>query len=225
MPHNEAFARDFIHNKVPLFLDKEKDGAIELGANHGIYTKVIAPHVELLYAFEPHPDNMKKLEQVVYVDNSLENVCVCEYAATDVMDTIKFFDCSVNQGGHTMIEAIASPKNLGHDPDRYIEVDGIPLDKYFSYDETSPIDNCFRFMKIDIEGAEYHALKGAKNLLRCNDMMILLETHIKIDCKGLYDLVTGLGYEVYNDKFEKVDHVVEDAHYVLTNIGLSPIGM
>jgi FkbM family methyltransferase len=70
-------------------------------------------------------------------------------------------------------------------------------------DEVIPADQPIAFMKIDIEGGEYHALKGAANSIRRWQPVIVFEAGKKstgqygVTPTALYDLVVkGLGYEL-----------------------------
>lgn len=70
-------------------------------------------------------------------------------------------------------------------------------------DERLPADQPIAFMKIDIEGGEYHAIKGASRTIRQWQPVIVFEAGIKstgqygITAVDVYDLVTRtLGYEL-----------------------------
>lgn len=53
---NESFVE-----KTILQTNTPNGIALDIGANHGIYTKLLAKKFVHVYAFEPHPDNLKFL--------------------------------------------------------------------------------------------------------------------------------------------------------------------
>jgi FkbM family methyltransferase len=69
-------------------------------------------------------------------------------------------------------------------------------------DEAIPAEQPIAFVKIDIEGGEYHALKGASNTIRRWHPVIVFEAGSRstgqygVTADDLFSLVTGLGYEV-----------------------------
>ena len=58
MSRNENWVKQFIHN-LPV---QENGIALDIGANHGIYTKILADKFSTVYAFEPHPNNVSKIK-------------------------------------------------------------------------------------------------------------------------------------------------------------------
>ena len=61
MSRSEAFVKDYI---TALQVDEEKC-AMDIGANHGIYTNLLADKFKHVYAFEPQEDNITILAKAV----------------------------------------------------------------------------------------------------------------------------------------------------------------
>lgn len=76
---NEGFVRNKIES-LPV-----SDGiALDIGANHGMYTSLLAQKFKKVYAFEPHPDNFKIIQERV-TDKNVEFV----NKAVGIIETLK----------------------------------------------------------------------------------------------------------------------------------------
>ena len=125
---------------------KKNDIVIDVGANIGYYTLLMAKIGAFVNSYEPAPSNFKLLQKNVYQNNFSQNVTLHNTAVSNFIGTSKLYLQKNNTGGH----------QLGFDPfqtDNSIEVPvtKINLDK---------ID----FAKIDVEGSELNVLKGMKVL-------------------------------------------------------------
>lgn len=185
-----------------------RDGiALDIGANHGMHTRKIAEKFAKVYAFEPHPDNIKILKKHL---EPHPNVEIVPAAITPISGTIKLYNCP-NPGGHTVSEAVMGHRIWGHDPNSYHEVQATSLDDFCK-------DKRVSFMKVDIEGAENTAFEGAIETLKNNKMDIVIEVHRFVDCDRLFKLFTGLGYTVYDiDGIGRPTTFMADQHYIVTN--------
>ncbi len=97
-----------------------------------------------IYAFEPDRRNSLQL-----INRNIANLEVVEAACSDIDGTIRF--CESEQSGGSHITEDAQNSN---------EVPCVKLDSVI----TDRVD----FIKMDIEGAEIHALKGAEQLIKKN---------------------------------------------------------
>lgn len=134
------------------------DVFIDAGANIGIYTVLASRLVGsagLVICIEMMPDTADRLELHIRM-NGLQNVKVFRRALSDVSG--QMVRASVQEGkyGQATIAADSERFGLG----RAIDVETITLD-----DVTRDIDR-IRLMKIDVEGAELTALRGAAQLLQ-----------------------------------------------------------
>jgi FkbM family methyltransferase len=122
-------------------------------------------HYESYYALEPSPTNAVILEDIVN-QNKLSNIYIVRKAAWDKKDHFSFTE-----------DTDASHMNLVQSSNNSIFI------------ETELIDNiCFSqasFIKMDIEGAELMALKGAANTISSNKPKLAIAIYHKTD-----DLIT-----------------------------------
>ena len=134
------------------------DVFIDAGANIGVYTvlgaRLVGPS-GLVISIEMMPDTAQRLHSHIEL-NGLQNVVVVRAALSDEAGlTVK---ATVQQGkyGQATISSDAPRYGVGEE----IEVVTTTLDS-IARDVKRP-----RMMKIDIEGAEFLALKGAPELLK-----------------------------------------------------------
>ena len=137
----EPFETELVKSNV-----KKNDIVIDVGANIGYYTLLMAKIGAFVNSYEPAPSNFKLLQKNVYQNNFSQNVTLHNTAISNFIGTSKLYLQKNNTGGH----------QLGFDPfqtDNSIEV---PVTKI----ELDKID----FAKIDVEGSELHVLRGMKTL-------------------------------------------------------------
>lgn len=137
-----------------LSLSKD-DIFLDIGANIGWYTAVLNTHYGVTtYAFEPDPLNFSLLEHNIK-KNKLVHVTAMSQAVADVVGvkTLYLYP-SKNRGRHSLL-----PINYGKE----VSVQTTTLDAFISAHKIKKEQ--IKFIKIDIEGYEYFALKGAEDLL------------------------------------------------------------
>jgi len=199
---NEKFVLECITNLEPS--DKV---AIDIGANHGKYTALIAAKYKKVYAVEPHPDNAKILREVV---KDLPNVEVVEKAFSLYDAPIRLYVCAPNPGGHS-INSLAPQKEIwGHSFNNYVTVDGVTLDTFCA-------DKDVGFIKCDIEGGEEFIFDAADTVLQKPDIKIILETHMTMNPEKLFKKFTDLGLKFFDDQHRQVSSIIRDAHYWITH--------
>jgi FkbM family methyltransferase len=123
----------------------------DVGASIGICTIPLAIQLGQhgrVYAFEPLPGNYETLLHNIKLNN-LINVVPVFAAVGDKVGTVNMPD--VDSGNCS----------LASDSDRHISVPAITLDEFAAQHHIDSID----LMKIDIEGSESKALRGASRLL------------------------------------------------------------
>jgi len=119
---------------------------VDVGANIGYYTLLMAKIGAFVNSYEPAPSNFKLLQKNVHQNNFSQNVILYNKAVSNFIGTSKLYLQKKHTGGH----------QLGFDrfqTDNSIEVPVTNLD----FDK---ID----FAKIDVEGSELNVLKGMKVL-------------------------------------------------------------
>ena len=175
-PNDEILSRSVVYDKVwepatsKLIKDviHSGDTGIDLGANIGYFTILMANLVGSsgkIFSFEPAPLNFKILQKNVQ-QNHLENVVLEQSAVGDTDGKIKLYLSNTNSGWHKVfptqfIDYEVSEKN--------IDVNICSLDKVFA---NKKID----FIKMDVEGYEWNAIRGGKRIFEENhDIKLIFE--------------------------------------------------
>jgi FkbM family methyltransferase len=146
-----------------LFCERVRPGDIvfDIGANVGFFSllasKLVGPKGRV-YAFEPLPRNLSYIEQHLRL-NAVTNVTVKPIAIASTSGTASFGD------GENESQARLSEKGEHH-------VTTASLDDLVANGTPRPA-----FIKMDIEGAEFDALRGAPILLSSAGLTIVLSTH------------------------------------------------
>ena len=140
------------------------DIAIDIGANLGWYSVLlnrISESGSLVFAFEPDPNNFELLEFNL-TKNDCSNVKAFNKAASDKNETLSLYKYpEKNRGRHSL---------LPHKEGQKIDVSAVCLDEFLDPDLHSKV----KFIKIDIEGYEFYALRGAIKILG-NCPMVMME--------------------------------------------------
>jgi len=203
---SENLVSDIIAKLGPYCEDKI---GLDIGANHGSYTTMIAEKCKQAYAFEPNLVNFKVLMFNVHA----KNVIFVNGMVLDKTGPGRLYLCKSNPGGHTAAYKVAEDPRYDHLLDRFEEVHSVSLDTYFG-DATN-----IGFMKIDVEGAEEFVLRGADKILSNNKLIIALETHQTIDREGIYRYMADKGYVFLDENFVPVSSIQFDYHYIIHNHG------
>ena len=125
---------------------------VDVGANIGIYTALLAKIVGekgKVYAFEPSPHNFNLLKKY----NKSNNVTLVQAAVGDVTGEITLYISDKLNVDHQTYETDEIREK--------VNVSSYRLDDYLKNEKVD-------FIKMDIQGFEYHALLGMKNILRNN---------------------------------------------------------
>ncbi|MBL7145632.1 MAG: FkbM family methyltransferase [Phycisphaerae bacterium] len=173
----------------------------DMGANLGQYTLLAAKCVGKaghVHSFEPSSRMFSELEFNVSL-NKISDICTLNKMA--VSDMAGTSELSKYEPGFEVFASLGSNFRQSESLLGYEEVKTIRLDDYI---ENAGIDRV-DFMKIDIEGAELLALRGAEKLLsRSNAPAILLElADINTDGFGykateIWDYLRKFGYSMYH---------------------------
>jgi FkbM family methyltransferase len=136
---------------------------VDVGANIGIYSEFLCRCVGptgLVHSFEPSPDNFRRLS-----------------AATDHLSNVRLSQAAVGERSGQCKLYISDKLNVDHraykpdgDSRRAVPTQMIALDDYFTPGQRVDL------IKMDIQGYELHALRGAQRVLQENpDINLLLE--------------------------------------------------
>ena len=180
-------------------LSKADKGAVfDIGANVGVYSIAMAgiDKGNVVYAFEPTPSTLLILRKNL-VDNRLKDVIIEPLAVSNICGSIKFLD-GLDSPCQNKIQ-ISQNKHF-EDSTGLIEVETVTLDRYCSDRGIGYI----KFLKIDIEGAELHALYGAKDLLSTKRIgALLIEViplaieNMGLKIESLFDYMHSKGYNFF----------------------------
>ena len=169
-------------NKRLAFEREIPNGAVlyDIGANVGYFSllaaKLVGPEGRV-YAFEPLPRNIEFLRKHIKI-NKFENIEVVDAAVSD-------------HSGEAHFDLGASSA-MGHLADSGgIQVRMVALDEMLEAGELRPPN----YMKVDVEGAEYEALKGARKVLEQFHPVLFLDTHQREAHLPAIELLQSLGYE------------------------------
>jgi FkbM family methyltransferase len=134
---------------------------VDVGANIGIYSEFLSQRVGptgLVHSFEPSPDNFRRLSAAT---RNLPNVRISQAAVGERTGEARLY--------------ISDKLNVDHrayttdgDSRRAVPTEMIALDDYFKPGQNVDL------IKMDIQGYELHALRGAQRVLRENSSINLL---------------------------------------------------
>jgi FkbM family methyltransferase len=147
---------------------KDGDVFLDIGANIGHFSFYFNGKFKDLkcHMFEPHPVLSKCVNETKSY-NKLDNVVVHQVALSNENSELEFFEDSFNDGGHSLISENVS-KRSAHNS---FKVQAVTLDEYVSELNTDKID----VVKIDVQGAEFMLLEGAKRTFKDHAPKIFVE--------------------------------------------------
>jgi FkbM family methyltransferase len=156
---------DEIELAVRYFL-KPGTVAIDVGANVGRYTSVMAEIASRVYAFEPQEDVFEQLSNAMRGTN----VRCIKQAVTDHAGTVDFFIDTRPE-----MQGVASSVNLLQDLEamkqvRKVTVQATTIDELVEREQFVP-----SFIKVDVEGHEPGVFRGARKTLEKHRPVLLFE--------------------------------------------------
>jgi FkbM family methyltransferase len=173
---NIYFTQDYEHAEL-LFLSnhlKAGDTFVDIGANIGVYSLIASKLLSnkgKVISFEASKKNYLRLQEHIQLNHAI-NINAHHLAIADNEKEITLFydEQEANIG---MISAYGNEDEAGE------KIKAVALDNFLKNEK---ID----FIKIDIEGGEYDALKGMRNILQTQSPTILLEIEEEIIAKTNY---------------------------------------
>lgn len=177
-------------------LCKPDDIFLDVGACNGLYTISMADQVKKVIAVEPHPANHHRLMENIGL-NKINNVEAYKLAITDSEGPVNLLGDGKEAAGHgssTIVDEATT--------------------QYRAYATTldNLLEDAPNIIKIDIEGAELQALRGAERILNSQDCrLLLIEVHPnKTDYTDeLKKYITSHGFDI--ETFGSLS----DNHYIL----------
>ncbi len=190
---------------------EDGDVAVDVGASGGMITALMSEAVGMqgeIYSFEPANNAYSLLRQLV-VDNKLDNVSVVKKSISDHEGIVEFAEYSQppdeSDGPAWLPEASAllNPQ-IDRETAHIYSVETTTLDKYFR-----SIDRHIKAIKIDIEGFELHALKGAIDTLEKHRPALCIDIHADPSGSGQ---TTRENVELF---LKRLNYNFEMAHHAL----------
>jgi FkbM family methyltransferase len=184
---------------------KDNDIFYDIGAQYGLYTSLALEFCKEVHAFEPIPKFFDVLKNNF---KNYKNVFLNNLAVSDKTGKTK-----ICIGSTTIVEEMKKkyPKSSEE-----VEIKTITLDEYI---KTHPEPT---IIKMDIEGAEFLAIKGGYEFFKNNSPVILMEVlgdeFLEIS-KRAVELLVELGYAPYQINLEgEISKVSLDFVYKLKGI-------
>lgn len=186
---HEPATTDFLKNALKF---DDGDVVFDIGANIGWFSLIIdrlcGGNSVDIYSFEPDPTNFALLRENIS-RNSATHIRAQQLAVAHVADTLQLhLYGKSNLGRHSLLNI--------HEGET-VDVKTVILDRF--WDAQKLAARTPRFIKIDIEGFELMALRGASDVLR-RCPMVMMEysppymNAASIDPGDLIDLMLGHGF-------------------------------
>lgn len=164
----------------------------------------------MVIAFEPVNTINKMLIENIMM-NDLTNITVEKKAVYDQNTNLELFISNEQNMG------MSSILNHSHESGEKQKIEAITLDNYVQLKKLAKID----LVKIDIEGAEIHALKGMKQSLVKFKPTLIIEIsdgileNSSVKSNAIYDFLFDLNYVPYNidEKGNIKDFSSKDINY------------
>jgi FkbM family methyltransferase len=203
---SKAIPRKGTRDFYMLFVSRERDikphlsmqegeTFIDVGANVGLYTLTVANEYKdkavKVIAIEAHPENFRALCRNIQA-NEFGNVSAINKAVSDHKGMVTLYERS--QDGTRADSDLYSLYNIYLAQNNIIHPNGKPLNLDCDTLDNMLTDQRADVIKIDIEGAEVLALKGATNTL-----------------KRLRKIIV----EVHGDNYETVRNLLETSNFKL----------
>jgi len=196
----DAFEISLIHKII-----KKNDVVVDIGANIGFYTKLFSRLVGengFVYAFEPDAKNYAHLKRKM---SGINNVSLSSAAVASETGKLKIYTSPMLNVDHRTYPV--------DDYEKVIEIDAVSIDDFFSEKNKKP-----DFIKMDIQGAEYSALKGMQKILMASPHVIILTEcwphglrMAKSSVEELVQLIQAIGLKIFVLGNKKIE-LLNDSH-------------
>ena len=176
----------------------EKPIFYDVGSNYGYYSVILSQLTKTTYAFEPVAETFIVLKKNIK-KNRIKNIIQFPFALSDKEESISINIYS-SSGNNSMFK-----RNIPSDhPTKHIGKSNIRTKTIDSlvFSENNRIEKP-DLIKIDVEGAELHVLKGAiKTIVKYKPVLLVEYSETtSIDagyiCKDIFDFIKAYDYIIY----------------------------
>ncbi len=157
--NREFFSVEYVKSTV-----KEDDVVIDIGANIGYYALLEAPQCKTIYAIEPVSANHQRLKTNIALNNMKIETIHCAVGSFNGYDDITL----TNQSNWSSFTIQDEANIIGHERVEMRTLDTLIWD----YGIPQPT-----FVRMDVEGYEYHIIKGASETLKLPRLRLFIEFH------------------------------------------------
>lgn len=177
------------------------DCMLDVGVNHGGHFNQMAQAVGEsghVIGIEAAPELVKRTWEIFrkHYPHLLSRITLHPYAVSDQPGEASFYFSKMNDSG---LSGLANRTVLAHGEVEEIKVEVRTID--------SLLDDAFiallRFAKFDIEGAEYHAFKGAERVLRSQPILTFewdtsAPRYFSYQPEDLFNCLSSHAYKIYD---------------------------
>ena len=161
---------------------KKDEVFVDCGANLGLYTILASKVIGVnSISFEPHPDTVKKLFDQLEINDLKDKVKIISKALGDRIGSVRFS----NEKDALRRKVLDNEKKL----ENFIDVQMTTLD--------SELENLAQnfILKMDLEGFEFKALEGARNILtKKNLKAIIIENNQTADNNLVHKILSEFNF-------------------------------
>ena len=178
---------------------KPNDCILDIGAHIG-YMSIIFSEIASngqVYSFEPNSDTIPYLEKNI---SHRSNCKIINTGISNINGEMDFYKENLTGQNSTLLKNFAvfednlkntSLKTIDR---RKVKVDVQTIDNFSTENNLNP-----DFIKIDIEGAEYEALKGGLSTFKKTNCNLMVELNIKEEIKEIIFLLEPLNYKYFQN--------------------------
>ncbi len=204
----DLFFSKFIINDINVFRHnlKKTDYVFDIGSHACTWSVALSKLVPngKVFAFEASP-YYSKVSKLFISFLGIKNIKIFNNAVLDENKSVEFIDH--DQKGNQLYGSsyvnIEKQKNKNSQ-----NINGTSLDIFYNSQIDDPNIN-ISFIKIDIEGLELLALKGAKKIIAKYQPLMIIEVNANIYSGKLFEFLFNFDYFAYTVKFHQKKGIVE----------------